>query len=430
MVSDGVASASTTFNFGVFSSVAKGSGLTLQTKGKGRISSPYLPGLKPGRPYVVTAVPDVGQVFAGWTGGVTSSVPQLSFVLTSNLVLEADFIPSPFIPTAGTYNGLFYESDQVRQYSAGSFTVSVTSRGTYSGRLQIGGNRYGFTGRLDLQNQGTNTILRPTTSSLQLAFSVGTGAQADQLSGHLTDGTWISTLSGDRSLFNARTNPAPCAGSYTLVIPGQDNAPALPFGHGFATMRVQPGGMASLSGTLADGTRVSWSAPVSKRGSWPLYMSLYAGNGSVLSWLTFTNTAQSDVAGLLSWIKPANIMARYYPGGFAAEYGAVGSRYVTPPIGAGILNLTNGTLTFVGGNLAADFTNSLDLSLSGRVTNLSSNRLALSFSLPTGLFNGSVVEPSSAKALTFKGVVLQKQNAGFGFLLGTNLSSRVVLAPQ
>jgi hypothetical protein len=45
----------------------------------------------------------------------------------------------------------------------------------------------------------------------------------------------------------------------------------------------------------------------------------------------------------------------------------------------------------------------------------------------TGLFNGTVMDPSSGKTLNFKGIVLQKRNAGFGFLLGTNLSSRVIL---
>jgi hypothetical protein len=100
-----------------------------------------------------------------------------------------------------------------------------------------------------------------------------------------------------------------------------------------------------------------------------------------------------------------------------------------PPALGTILSLTNATLTISGGNLALDFTNSLALAPGSRVTNLSSNRFTLSFSLSTGLISGSATDPSSGKALSFKGVVLEKQNAGFGFLLGTNLSSRVVLAP-
>jgi len=60
---------------------------------------------------------------------------------------------------------------------------------------------------------------------------------------------------------------------------------------------------------------------------------------------------------------------------------------------------------------------------------LSPNALSLAFSPPTGAFNGSVVEPSTGKSLSFSGAVLQKISSGYGFLLGTNQSSRVSLLP-
>jgi hypothetical protein len=40
-----------------------------------------------------------------------------------------------------------------------------------------------------------------------------------------------------------------------------------------------------------------------------------------------------------------------------------------------------------------------------------------------------VPDPSTGKTKSFSGAVLQKVNAGYGFLLGTNLCSEVVLAP-
>jgi hypothetical protein len=39
-----------------------------------------------------------------------------------------------------------------------------------------------------------------------------------------------------------------------------------------------------------------------------------------------------------------------------------------------------------------------------------------------------VAEPGTGVGHPFSGVVLQKQNAGFGFLLGSTRSSRVILA--
>jgi hypothetical protein len=94
-----------------------------------------------------------------------------------------------------------------------------------------------------------------------------------------------------------------------------------------------------------------------------------------------------------------------------------------------VLNLANASAAFSGGNLPARFANALALGLNSQVTNLSSNRLTLGFTTTTGMFKGNVEDPATGVSWPFSGVVLQKLNAGYGFLLGTNLSSRVALTP-
>jgi hypothetical protein len=328
----------------------------------------------------------------------------------------------------GNYDGLFYEVGEVRQASAGFFTVSSTPRKTYSGRLQLGANRYTFSGQLDLQGVATNIIQRRGANPLTVEFQAGACDQADQITGRVTDGIWVATLLGNRAVFNSKTNPAPYAGSYTLCIRGQNNDPSVPAGDGFGTVRVSTSGQAKFVGALADRTKVSQSVSLSKNGNWPLYVSLYSGKGSLVSWLTFTNQANSDLNGKLSWIKTAGVVSPFYPAGFTNECNLVGSVYV-PPVGAmnHVLQLTNALVEFSGGNLSPDFTNSVALGQYNRVTNLSSNRLTLSFSLSTGTFRGSVVDPVSRRPLTFSGAVFQKLDIGCGFLLGTNQSSRVTL---
>jgi hypothetical protein len=362
-------------------------------------------------------------------GAFSATIPaNCVFTLTVN---ETNVAPVLLLPASGSYNGLFYEADQVRQYSAGFLTASVTARGTYSGRLQIGAKRYGFSGKLDAQYLATNKfILYPRTNALTLELQIGKGGQADRIFGRVTDGVWVSTLSGDRAVFNSRTNRAPYAGKYTVRIPGQDNDPSVPMGDGFGTVRVDDSGRVSFVGALADGTRVSQGVPLSKHGFWPLYVSLYSGKGSVISWLAITNRATDDLNGTLSWIKPVDVRARYYPGGFTNQSAVVGSFYI-PPLGVTnhVLNLTNAEVAFSGGNLIADFTNSVALGPNSRVINLSSNRLTMSFSLSTGTFRGSAMDRSTGRSMPYSGAVLQKLNAGYGFLPGTNQSSRVVLAP-
>jgi sulfur relay (sulfurtransferase) complex TusBCD TusD component (DsrE family) len=237
------------------------------------------------------------------------------------------------VTASGTYSGLFYQDDAVRVASAGSFTLSVTPRGNYSGHLQIGTNRYSFSGLLNAENNGaTQVISRDDGPALSLDFQLGTGGQVNQVTGHLTDGTWASTLAGYRSVFG-KGYPAPFAGNYTLVIPGYDANPSLPAGNGFGTLNVSSGGQVNFVGTLADGTKVSQSATVSGNGYWPLYLPLYSGNGFLMSWLAFASNTNSDLAGRLIWFKPADSTSAYYPGGFTCEGDAFGSVYLpTDPV--------------------------------------------------------------------------------------------------
>jgi hypothetical protein len=366
-------------------------------------------------------------VFVRWSGGVTSTLPTISFTMVSNLVLEVTFTNNPYIAMKGSYNGLFHEAAEARQGSSGNFTVTPTDRGTYTGTLKIGAKKHSVSGVLDLGRRGTNTVVRTGTNSLTVEFDFG-GGSSNQVVGRVTDGVWEAPLLGDRAIFNSKTNPAPYAGNYTVVLPGQDDGNAGPEGDGFGTIKVDGNGGAALAGTLADGTKVSLKVPLSMHGQCPVYVPLYSGYGSILSWLTVSNRPTDDVTGLLSWIKPAQIKAKQYPSGFTNETMAVGSSYFRPvPATNPAIRLTDPSVSFAGGNLANPFADTIILGASSKVTNLGSNKLSLSIVATSGLFKGSVTDPSTGKSFTFSGALLQKQNAGAGFLLGTNRSSRVVL---
>jgi hypothetical protein len=51
----------------------------------------------------------------------------------------------------------------------------------------------------------------------------------------------------------------------------------------------------------------------------------------------------------------------------------------------------------------------------------------MTVTLESGLFSGSVVDPSTGKPVKFSGALLQKLNAGSGFSLGSDRSARVVI---
>jgi hypothetical protein len=63
------------------------------------------------------------------------------------------------------------------------------------------------------------------------------------------------------------------------------------------------------------------------------------------------------------------------------------------------------------------------------IINNSSNTLTMKLTLPTGRFQGSAQNPASGKTFPFSGVVLQKQNGGAGYFLGTNQGGAVLFGP-
>lgn len=390
--------------------------------------SPVLDGreLRTGERYTVTATPDPGYDFAGWSGDLSSSSRTITFTMRPRFALEAIFVANPFAAIHGSYAGLFREDDALRPGRSGWFTVSVTDRGNYSGKLLLAGKSHSFTGQFDGERNATNNIPRKGANAVTVELSFG-GGDSDQVSGRVTDGVWQAPLFGHRNSFNAKTSPAPFAGSYTMIVQGRTNPSLGPEGHGFGMVKVDGYGRASFAGTLADGTKVSQKIALSKNGQWPFHSALHGGQGVVHGWLTVTNRTTNDIRGALGWIKPALPKAKLYPGGFTSDTTTLGSRYSRPASSTNrVLNLTQANLVFSGGDLASAFTNTITLNERNKVGNLSGHKLSMSISTSSGLFSGSVANPAIGKSSPFKGAVLQNRNGGAGFLAGTNRSARVM----
>jgi hypothetical protein len=342
----------------------------------------------------------------------------------------SQFIPLPNSPNAfavvsGPYNGLFFETNQIQQTTSGILSLFVTPRGIYSGRLQSGNMRAPFHGQLDSSCEATNVLSGPNNISFLVQFRVdGNG----QLTGQLSNGDTISSLTAERTSFNSRTLPAPFAGRYTCVLPGQGTDPSAPQAYGFGVARVNASGSAIFFGTLADGTRVTQSTLIPDSGVWPFYVPLYSGNGSILGLLTLSNQVSTDLNGMINWIKPAASNAKYYSGGFTNQSQMIGSRYSIPsPVTQPVLELPEAFIAFAAGDPALGFTNTLSIGRGSRVANQSPNPLTMTFSISTGTFTGNVLDPVSQGTMQFSGVVFQKNAAGYGLMFGANKTSGVLL---
>ena len=395
--------------------------ITLTVNGSGSVS-PNLNGqlLALGSIFKVTAKPGLGDIFAGWTGDIVTDVASLSFTMQSNLTLQANFIPNPFIPVAGTYQGLFFDTNSVAHQSSGFWNATVTSAGNYTAKIILAGANYSLSGHFSAIGVSSNSFTQSgqprVVAHLQLDLAGG------GLTGQLSNGVWTAELNSFRAMSN------PPAGKYTLLIPRIDDDPAQPGGDGFGTVTIDAMSRVTFSGTAGDGAQAMQSTILTPGGQWPLYISPYSGKGSMLGWLTVSNQPDSDISGPVDWFRLPQPASKYYPAGFTNQTDVTGSAY-TFTNGAAVLSFTNGQVWLAGGNLAASFTNHVAVSPANKVTNLSSNALTLTITTTSGLFKGSVVNPANGKAVTINGVLLEKQDFGAGTFSGTNQTGRVHLGP-
>jgi hypothetical protein len=362
----------------------------------------------------LTATPAKGWTFNNWTtSGLAASPdtksPVLKFTVSANAIITANFIPNPFGPLQGVYNGLFFDTNSVAADNAGFLTLTLNPSGAFSGRLLMGPSAYSFNSQFygsGAQQVQAASGKKSVTVNLQLDTTGATG----QIHGDVNGGTWDSPLSADLAPVWTAINPSPLAGNYTMVLPGASG-----IGDSFGVVSVSKLGVVSVAGSLADGTGFSQSAPLSRYKQWPFYTYVASGKDTVLGWVDVG--AGGVAAADVTWIKAPNT-GRYYAAGFDSVLELIGSPYVALPKNTPALS-RDLSVTLTGGNLSEDVTNAVTLQ---KNLSYASSTVTLSISNSTGAFSGKF-----GRGQTMSGVLLQNQNTARGFFLGTNESGSVLL---
>ncbi len=395
--------------------------LVLTISGTGTVS-PVLTNtlLTVGSNYTLTAKAGLGQVFSNWTGNVSATTPTLTFTMQNNMSLQATFVPTPFPSLTGVYQGIF-NAIPTEHTNSGFFSGTVASSGAFTSKVILAGKSYSMSGQFSAGGEATATIVRkglPTVTAQLTMDMSGRG-----ITGTISDGSFNSQLNAQRAM----TNAAALAGSYTVLIPGVDFIQTEPGGFSYGTVTVISTGGLTFTGELADGTKVSQKTSVLADGTWPFYIALYSGLGSIFGTMTFSNLAASDITGPVNWFKLPQAKAKFYPQGFVNSVTAIGSLFTNA---SPVLNFNLSTVAVYGDPLADGITNQIFLGASNRVTNNSPNALTLTITTKNGTFKGSVVDPNSSKPVAFTGALLQKQNFGGGFFLGTSESGNVIFGTE
>jgi hypothetical protein len=188
-------------------------------------------------------------------------------------------------------------------------------------------------------------------------------------------------------------------------------------------------GNITLAGSLADGTAISQSSVVSKDGYWPLYVSLYGGNGSLWGTNYFATNHTITSFPALSWINATNSSkTAVYRSGFTNQEATLtGGLYLPSQTFP-----ADPTAILEGGNLLFTITNGITISANDKIALTNSvaetNKLTLTITKSAGLISGSFANPVDPKqTIKVNGVILQLQGQpnAQGYFLGTNQQSGV-----
>ena len=323
----------------------------------------------------------------------------------------------------GQYNGLFYYDGDVTDDASGFITLTLDINQTFSANIRQKNSTYRFTGKF-IGTTATVQVKRGTLAPLTVTLS---GVNGNKITGVVHDATHDVPLQANRAVYSA-ANPTPQAGSYTLELIGL-SSPKAPNGHGFGNVTITPSGSINFIANLADDITVSQGASVANAGIWPLYIPAYGGKGSVLGWLSFTNSSASKCVGNLRWVKAPTPSSKNYKAGFATRIPVIGSTFTRAAAGLGI-SLNNSSVVLDAAKIYNPLNNPVTATNRNTITFAQTGARAQQLVVTPnfGRFTGKFFNPVTRKNTTVRGIVLQNQGYAAGYFLGSdNLSGRVTL---
>ena len=324
----------------------------------------------------------------------------------------------------GIYNGLFVQAD-VTEETAGMLSgLNITTSGTYSGKLLIGGGPYTISGGVfDNAGQASSLVERTAREGgpLALIMTLNWGNSPPDIMGTVSGvsgGTWIANLTAELA-----ANESTSASYTALVLPS-----GAPPGDGYMLMADHLGAF-TMSGALADGTPFMQNVPLCGTGDLPVYGNLYHDTGLLLGWLHLQN---GSPMGNLTWIKKASRFPALYATGFTNLVIVQVSPWTNPLAKTAAIDLPAGQLEISDGGLPAPLVFNVAVSDNNAIVKLPgspTNSLTGSINAKTGLLTVTFGNGVGKATTTGKGAVLQNTANAGGFFLGKTNAGSILLQP-
>ncbi|MDB6153429.1 MAG: hypothetical protein JWL90_1882 [Chthoniobacteraceae bacterium] len=399
-----------------------------------------------GKKYSITAKASPGYLFAGWSGGIASPEPKLSFTMESSLTLTAHFVVNIFADLSGSYIGLGTASDG--GIDPFHMTVALTSTGRFTAAVQVSEHAAALLALVKIERLTFSDTFAPN-GALVRTYDFGTSAQPMPLAVDLqytplNGGSVGGNISINGHHFNisllraaySSKHPAPGAGLYTLALAPAVGEMVSPRGHGWATISVKPSGAVVANGILADGTKLVTKGILTGDGVLPLFQRLassvkeqFTGN---LKFSPNDLATQSDIEGSLLHIR-AGSTDDSFPQGFVTVLSSEGSHYSQTGHKQNVFGETESreTFTLSGGAIATSPTViQVTLNTASNLVQAGTGIINGRINPKTGRLTGAFSAGQADGMTAFSGVALQKQGVAKGFFLGGAAGGDLSFAPS
>jgi uncharacterized repeat protein (TIGR01451 family) len=376
---------------------------------------------------------------------------------------------------AATYNGLLQPDGTGKTFeNSGLLKCTVGKTGAFTGAITVAGKKFSFSGKMDTLGNARfgrvaarELVLKRTAPrgqavppELLVSFEILPTTDLDLVTATVTDaGNPVASATADRAFYTAKKNPAlplvnlpaGVAGKYTVEFPPVAplnhglGATEYPQGFGFGTLTIAPSGVATVKGTLADGTPISYANALARDLRWPIYIQLYKSKGALTGLALVRPLPGSDLDGSnLAWFRPFDAKAKLYADGWpnpGISINLLGSTFKLPDRGVvqsllpglGATSPTgNADFTASGGDVPAPLALSVNIDPKNKTAFIAppAGLLPKVTITSNGLVTGSFIHPDTQKKVTLRGVILQKLERIDGYFLGPDASGPFRLEPK
>ena len=189
-----------------------------------------------GASYTLVSTASAHNVFQYWSGlsGISTSgstnAAKFTFTVTNTVAVTASFAANPIENEAGTYYGLFYQTNNPTHQTSGLVRATSPPICFIAAKSCLMAKPLAL--RVNWTSSGGRPGLGYSRRSATLAFAVTN----QQLIGTVSTAEWASPLTADLNTFSQNNPNVSFVGTYDIVIPPDGNGTACGFGFGSVTV--------------------------------------------------------------------------------------------------------------------------------------------------------------------------------------------------